>query len=82
MSLSEWIGTFGVTLLLVAFALNISKKIPATSKVYLSLNIMGAALAAVSSYLIKFWPFVVLECVWVLATFYALIKSGKNEKTN
>lgn len=82
MSLSEWIGTFGVTLLLVAFALNITKKISSSSKTYLLLNITGAGLAAVSSYMIKFWPFVVLECVWVLATFFALIKPDNNEKTS
>ena len=75
MNLSDWIGTLGVTLLLIAFALNIAKKITAESKSYLLLNIAGAGLAAVSSYMIRFWPFVVLECVWVVATFVALIKS-------
>lgn len=79
MELSDWIGTLGVTLLLIAFALNIAKKISANSKVYLLLNIAGAGLACVSSYLIRFWPFVVLESVWVIATLIALLNSGKNE---
>jgi len=74
MNLSDWIGTIGVTLLLVAFALNIAKKITPESKVYLLLNIVGAGLAGISSYMIGFWPFVVLESVWVIATFVALIK--------
>ena len=39
MALSDWIGTLGVTLLLVAFALNIAKKITPESKSYLILNI-------------------------------------------
>ena len=77
MSASDWIGTLGVTLLLIAFALNVAGKLTATSKPYLILNIFGAGLAGVSSYLIQFWPFVVLECVWVIATIYALLKTDK-----
>jgi hypothetical protein len=76
MNLSNWIGTIGVTILLIAFALNILKKITPESKVYLSLNIIGAALAGISSYMINFWPFVILESVWVLASLMALIKSN------
>jgi len=77
MALSDWIGTIGVSLLLIAFALNISGKLSATAKFYLILNIAGAGLAGVSSYMIKFWPFVVLESVWVIATIFALLKSDK-----
>lgn len=79
MSLSDWIGTLGVTLLLIAFALNIAKKITPETKIYLLLNILGAGLAGVSSYMIHFWPFVVLESVWVLASLMALIKPQKND---
>ena len=77
MALSDWIGTLGVTLLLVAFALNIAKKITPESKSYLILNILGAGLAGVSSYMIHFYPFVVLESVWVLASLLALFNSNK-----
>ena len=79
MNLGEWIGTVGVTLLLIAFALNIAKKITANSKVYLLLNFFGAGLAGVSSYIIKFWPVVVLESVWAIATLIALVKPDKDE---
>lgn len=81
MSLSDWIGTIGVTLLLIAFAFNIAKKITPESKSYLILNILGAGLAGVSSYMIQFYPFVVLECVWVLASLLALIKTSKHENS-
>lgn len=74
MSPGSLIGTLGVTLLLMAFALNITKTLSAESIPYLLLNLFGAALACVSSYLIVFWPFVVLEAIWVLATLAALIK--------
>lgn len=74
MSLSDWIGTLGVTLLLVGFALNIAKKITPESKIYLGLNVSGAMLAGISSYMIQFWPFVVLESVWVVASLLPLFK--------
>ena len=77
MALSDWIGTIGVTLLLIAFALNIAKKITPESKTYLTLNILGAALAGISSYMIQFWPFVILESVWVIASGAAFIKTFK-----
>ncbi len=74
MSLSDWIGTVGVTLLLIAFALNITKKISPDASLYLLLNVAGAGLAGVSSYMIQFWPFVVLESVWVVASLIPLFK--------
>lgn len=77
MSLSDWIGTIGVTLLLIAFALNITKKISPETPTYLLLNIFGAGLAGVSSYMIQFWPFVVLESVWVIASLLPLFKKNK-----
>ena len=43
--------------------------------------IVGAGLAGVSSYMIEFWPFVVLESVWAIATLIALLKPNTNENT-
>lgn len=75
MNLSDWIGTMGVTLLLVAFALNITKKISPESASYLLLNFLGSVLAGISSYMISYWPFVVLEAVWAVATLLAYLKT-------
>ena len=75
MSSGEIVGTLGVSLLLIAFALNLAKKLEATSSVYLWLNIIGAALAGLSSYLIAFWPFVVLEGVWTISSIAVLIRN-------
>lgn len=77
MSSGSLIGTLGVTLLLIAFALNLAKKMPAESRAYLLLNFVGSLLAGISSYLIAFWPFVVLEGVWALASLYAFTKTFK-----
>ncbi len=79
MSAGEWIGTLGVSILLIAFALNLLKKLQANSKLYLFLNVLGGALACLSSVLIQFWPFVVLEGVWAIASLVMLLRlnSGK-----
>ncbi len=74
MSVSDSLGTVGVSLLLVAFLLILFKKIQVDSVSYILLNMVGAALCGVSAYLIYFYPFVVLEGVWVLVSLYALFK--------
>jgi hypothetical protein len=79
MTAGELTGTAGVTILLLAFALNLAGKLNAGSKIYLSLNVLGAGLAGLSSYLIAFWPFVVLESVWAVSSLFALVKSYRNE---
>lgn len=78
MDLSSWIGSAGVTLLLLAFVLNLLNKLRSDSAAYLVLNVAGAGLACVSSLLISFWPFVVLEGVWALASLFPLIKKVKS----
>jgi len=74
MSVSDSLGTAGVSLLLLAFLLILSEKIQVESVSYTLLNMVGAALCGVSAYLISFYPFVVLEGVWVLVSLYALFK--------
>jgi hypothetical protein len=79
MTISDWLGTIGVSLLLVAFFLNLSKKLETEKPVYSILNILGAGLCGVSAYLINFYPFVVLESVWVLVSAFALLKNVPRE---
>jgi hypothetical protein len=75
MSISDSLGTVGVSILLVGFFLNLFKKIQVESVGYILLNAVGAAFCGVSAYLISFYPFVVLEGVWVLVSLYALFKN-------
>ncbi|MBL7918356.1 MAG: hypothetical protein JNM96_08155 [Bacteroidia bacterium] len=77
MSVGEFIGSLGVTLLLVAFVLNLLNKLALNSITYLLLNVIGAALAGISSYIIQFWPFVILESVWMLASLIPMLKKLK-----
>ncbi len=73
-SLSTLIGFTGVGLLLLAFVLNLAKLLRAESIPYLTLNLVGAALACVSSWMIDFMPFVILEGTWAVATLAALVR--------
>ena len=74
MKLSDIIASIGVILLLIALLLNLSKKLSANSKAYTFMNFLGAAICGFSSYLISFYPFVVLESIWSLVALVSLIR--------
>ena len=74
--LATLLGSIGVTLLLLAFLLNVLRILRADGVVYAGLNLAGALLAGVSSYLIGFLPFVVLEGVWALVAAVALFRGA------
>jgi hypothetical protein len=69
----EILGAAGVTLLLIAFLMTLLKKWKQESLQYILLNTIGAGMACASSVLIKFIPFIILEGVWTLVSFFALI---------
>jgi hypothetical protein len=74
MSFSEVMGSLGVTILLLAFVLNMLKIIKTESLSYLLLNFIGAGIACFASYLIPYFPFVILEGVWAVVSLISLIK--------
>jgi len=78
--LATLVGSVGVGLLLLAFVLNIAGALKAESIPYLGLNLLGAGLACLSSWMIDFMPFVVLEGTWAAATLIALIKTIARQK--
>ncbi|CAN1722452.1 Cyclic nucleotide-binding protein [Hyphomicrobium sp. 1Nfss2.1] len=80
MTLATLVGSAGVGLLLLAFVLNIAGALKAESIPYLGLNLLGAGLACLSSWMIDFMPFVVLEGTWAAATLIALIKTIARQK--
>jgi len=79
MSFSNIIGSLGVTLLLIAFLLNLFRYISQESRIYIFLNILGAGLSCYASVLISYWPFVVLEGAWCLVALIALIRKRRPE---
>ena len=74
LTFNDWIGFTGVTVLLLAFLLNLAGKLSKDSLLYILLNITGAGLACLASWLIRYLPFVVLEAVWMLVSVMALIR--------
>jgi hypothetical protein len=68
---SEVIGSAGVGLLLIAFALQRVGRIE--ERWYAVINATGAAAAATASLMIGFIPFVVLELIWCLVALASLV---------
>jgi hypothetical protein len=68
---SDVIGSAGVGLLLVAFALQRLGRIE--ERAYASMNVIGAGAAAAASVMIGFVPFVVLELIWCLVALWSLV---------
>ena len=71
---NDYIGFTGVFILLVAFALNLTGRTSKDSLLYISLNVLGGALACLASYRINYVPFIILEGTWTLVSFVALIR--------
>ncbi|WP_428327801.1 CBU_0592 family membrane protein [Mucilaginibacter sp.] len=72
MKTSDILASIGVIILLIAFLLNLYKKLPSSSKAYAAMNFIGAGICCYSSYLISFYPFVVLESVWAIVALLSL----------
>ena len=71
---NDYIGFAGVLILLIAFLLNLTGKILKDGLPYILMNIIGAGLACIASYLINYLPFVILEGTWTVVSLFALIK--------
>jgi len=74
MNYIDWTGFIGVTLLLLAFFLNLMVKIKTDSLTYLLLNFLGAGIACLASVLLNYMPFVILEGCWALVSAVGLVK--------
>lgn len=81
MNYNDIMGSIGVGLILIAYFLNTEKLLPADGKLYYVLNIIGAALACYASFLINYWPFVILEGTWTLVSIYGLMRAMKIKMT-
>jgi len=79
---STLIGSAGVTLLLVAFFLNLTRRLAQDSVAYTVLNLVGATLSGYASWLIGFIPFVVLEGTWAVVAAAALVRIVTRPSTN
>lgn len=82
MKIPDIIASIGVTILLIAFFLNIIGKMAAKSKAYTLMNFIGAVICGFSSYLIKFYPFVVLESIWAMVALITLFKVPRGTRAD
>jgi hypothetical protein len=74
LTFNDWIGFIGVLILLLAYLLNLAGKISKDGLLYIVLNIVGAGLACLASWLIHYMPFVLLEATWTLVSLGALVR--------
>ncbi|MBL7723220.1 MAG: hypothetical protein JNK27_03680 [Chitinophagaceae bacterium] len=77
MNANDIIGSAGVGLILLAYFLSTEKLLKQDGKMYFVLNIIGAGLATITSLLIGYWPFVILEGTWTLVSLYGLMRAMK-----
>ncbi len=77
---ATWIGSIGVSLLLLAFFLNLFRFLRADAYPYLIMNVAGGGLSCLSSLQIDFIPFVVLEGTWALVAAAALTKAIRRNR--
>lgn len=74
MTTTDVIGFIGVTILLIAYFLNMTNKIEKDSLAYLQMNFFGAGLACLASVLMKYLPFIILEGCWTIVSAFGLLK--------
>ncbi|HRG19155.1 MAG TPA: hypothetical protein PLP39_08690 [Flavobacterium lutivivi] len=77
MNSNDIIGAIGVGIILLAYFLNIFSLIKKDGSLYFILNIIGASIACFASYLIDYFPFIILEGVWAIVSVFGLIRSIK-----
>jgi hypothetical protein len=70
---NDYIGFAGVFILLIAFLLNLSDKIAKDGLPYIIMNVLGAGLACLASWLIHYIPFVILEGTWAFVSLVAFL---------
>jgi hypothetical protein len=79
---NDYIGFAGVFILLIAFLLNLSGKIAKDGLSYIIMNVFGAGLACLASWLINYVPFVILEGIWTFVSLIALVNYFRRTMTS
>jgi len=82
MNYNDIIGATGVGLILIAYFASTFNLLKNNSLLFFTLNIIGAGLACYASFLINYWPFVILEGTWLLVSLIGLIKALQTGRDN
>lgn len=78
MNVIDVIGFIGVSMILLAYFLNLNNKLDTADINYILLNLIGAILACLASILMEYYPFVLLEGTWTIVSVVALFKYLRN----
>jgi len=78
MTITDLVGTIGVTILLFAFFFNLTGRLSKDSITYILMNVIGAGMACVASIMLNYIPFIILEAAWTLVSLISLVRvTGK-----
>ena len=78
--LIEILGWTGSLLVLVAYALNMNKKLPADSLTYYLLNIVGSAFLIINTAFHHAYPSMAVNIIWVFIPVVTIIRHKKARK--
>jgi len=76
----EVLGWIASVLIVGSYALNITGKLPASSKTYVLANIIGGIFFVVNTYYHKAYPSMFVNVVWVIIAIYMISKKKSNSK--
>ena len=76
--LIEVLGWIASVLIVGSYALNITGKLPASSKIYVLANIIGGVFFVVNTYFHKAYPSMFVNVVWVIIAIYMISKKKNN----
>jgi hypothetical protein len=79
-TLIEMLGWIASVLIVGSYALNITGKLPASSKIYVLANIIGGVFFVVNTYFHKAYPSMFVNVVWVIIAIYMISKKKSNSK--
>jgi hypothetical protein len=74
------LGWIASVLIVGSYALNITGKLPASSKIYVLANIIGGVFFVVNTYYHKAYPSMFVNVVWVIIAIYMIRKKKSNSK--
>jgi len=80
--LIELMGWIASVLIVGSYALNITCKLPASSKTYVLANIIGGIFFVVNTYFHKAYPSMFVNVIWVIIAIYMISKKKKNNAKN
>ncbi len=80
--MTDTIASIGVIITLIAFLLNLYKKLSAQHKAYKLMNFLGAGMCCYASFIIKFYPFVLLEGIWAFVALLSLFDVPRGTSNN